>query len=280
MKLLTVGQMAKLNHVSDQTLRLYDRIGLLFPNIRGDNGYRYYEIRQSAMLDLIQYMKSLGIPLREIKLQLERRDLDWIEAVLREKQHQTQQEIERLKCQYTALERTVEGIARYRTAPPDGTLQMEYIRARQMYLVDTGVNVYEHDAETYEGMLRSLQDQLVQDKLPQIYFCNPGTVLRKEDLLAKRFYSTEVFVFVDAEFVPKVLTQSIPAGNYACMYCDDFYKEKGYITQLLDFVQQSGCEVCGDYLCESISEIPVAEQSCRRMFLRLQVPIKYGQKTG
>ncbi len=275
MRFLTVGQMAKLNHISDQTLRLYDRMGLLSPSVRGENGYRYYELRQSAVLDIIQYMKSLGISLQEIKVQLERHDLDWIESVLREKQRQTQAEIQQLKCQRSALERTIESVARYRTAPPDGTLQMEYIGARQMYVVDTGVNVYDHDAETYEEMLRDLQDCLMRDKLPQIYFCNAGTILRKENFIAGRFYATEVFVFVDREFVPETLTCSIPAGNYACIYCNDFYKEKEYMNRMLAFIHENGCEVCGDYLCESIADVLVAEREERKLFLRLQVPVKY-----
>ena len=88
MRHLTVGEMAKLNHISEQTLRLYDKRGLLSPSFRGQNGYRYYDIKQSAVLDIIQYMKSLGISLKEIKHQLENRDLGRIEAALREKQRQ------------------------------------------------------------------------------------------------------------------------------------------------------------------------------------------------
>lgn len=275
MRLLTVGQMAGLNHVSEQTLRLYDRLGLLSPNKRGDNGYRYYDIKQSAELDIIQYMKSLGISLKEIKRQLEEKDLGRIEAALREKQRQTEEEIRQLKCQRRALERTVESFARYRAAPPDGTLQMEYIGPRQMYVKDTGINVYDHDVETYESMLRDLQDSLVKNKLPQIYFCNAGTILRREDFINARFSATEVFVFVDREFVPETLITTIPAGNYACMYCSDFYREKEYIARLRDYIRQNECEVCGDYLCESIADIPVSEPDARGLFLRLQIPVKF-----
>ena len=112
MKHLTVGEMARLNHISEQTLRLYDKRGLLSPSFRGENGYRYYDIKQSAVLDIIQYMKSLGISLKEIGRQLENRDLGRIEAALREKQRQTEEEIRLLKCQRRALERTVESFAR------------------------------------------------------------------------------------------------------------------------------------------------------------------------
>ena len=98
MQLLTIGQMARLNHVSEQTLRLYDNIGLFSPSHRGENGYRYYDIKQSAVLDIIQYMKSLGMSLKEIQLQLEKKDLTLIESVLREKQRQTEEEIRALNA--------------------------------------------------------------------------------------------------------------------------------------------------------------------------------------
>ena len=62
MKELSIGQMARLNGLSEQTLRLYDKAGLFSPMYRdAENGYRYYDIRQSAQLDMIQHMKALVI---------------------------------------------------------------------------------------------------------------------------------------------------------------------------------------------------------------------------
>lgn len=56
---LTIGQMAELNHVSEQTLRLYDREGLMKPRYTDlATGYRYYHITQSARLDMIQPMNE------------------------------------------------------------------------------------------------------------------------------------------------------------------------------------------------------------------------------
>ena len=75
-------------------------------------------------------------------------------------------------------------------------------------------------------------------------------------------------MFVDREFVPEQLTATVPAGNYACIYCDDFYKEQEYIARLREYIRQSGCRVCGDYLCESIADIPVAEPDARGLYLR------------
>ena len=278
MRRLTIGQMTKLNHISEQVLRRYDRIGLFSPSIRGENGYRYYDIQQSAQLDIIQYLKSLGIPLKEIKRQLSEEDLSTIEAALQEKQRQTEGEIRRLKCQYRALERTLESFARYRAAPPDGTFRLEYIGPRLMYALDTGENFYAHGPAIslfYENSLRVLQDSLLKDGLPLSYFCNAGTLLGQEDFLQGRLYSTVVFVFVDEEFVPNTLTAPVPAGNYLCLYCDDSRREAEYILRLRDYAKSAGYEVCGDFLCESIADIPVRRAGSRGLYLRLQVPVRF-----
>ena len=76
---LTIGQMAQLNHISEQTLRLYDREGLLkAQEVDPESGYRYYHILQSARIDLIQNMKRYGLTLKQIKDMLENDDADVI----------------------------------------------------------------------------------------------------------------------------------------------------------------------------------------------------------
>ncbi len=278
MHLLTVGEMARLNHVSEQTLRLYDREGLLCPCVRKENGYRYYDIKQSVELDVIQYMKSLGISLKEIRQQLKTRDIEGVERALRDRDRQLMEEMRALQCRRSAVRRTLESLAFYRSAPPDGVLQLEYMPARQAYVLDTGVNFYEHDLDTYESLLRQLKKGLLEDDLPQIYFCNAGTVLRRTYLDKRLFYSTEVFVFVNPEFVSSELITIFPAASYACIYCDDFYKEKDYAHRLLEYIEAQHYIISGDYLCEVITDMHISLPDERKMFLRLQVPIEFCTK--
>ena len=60
--LVSIGKMAEMNRVTVATLRLYDQLGLLTPRYTDpDTGYRYYDIAQNARLDMIAYMKELGM---------------------------------------------------------------------------------------------------------------------------------------------------------------------------------------------------------------------------
>ena len=59
---LSIGEMARMNGTTVPTLRLYDRLGLLKPrHVDEESGYRYYDIKQNARFDMIQYMKELGM---------------------------------------------------------------------------------------------------------------------------------------------------------------------------------------------------------------------------
>lgn len=276
MEKLTIGQMAKLNHISEQTLRFYDKIKLLIPDtVDEETGYRFYSIKQSAYLDMIQYMKSLGMKLTDIKKQLEYKDPSLIKSILYQKSLQIDEEVKKLRYQKKAIERTLQSYQRYETSPPDGAIVLEYIQERWIYCIDAGMNFYDYGIEVYEEMLRKLKESLISDNLPQIYFCNAGTILRQKKLEQHNFYSSEIFVLVDREFVSDKLTVSIPSNTYLCIYCNKFEKEKEYIDRLLKVIKEKGYVIIGDYICEVIAEFPLLERKERGMFLRLQIPIKF-----
>jgi len=67
-KYFTTGEFAKLCNVKKQTLFHYDEIGLLSPEITNDKGYRYYSYHQFDVFSVIQLLKEVDMPLKEIKL--------------------------------------------------------------------------------------------------------------------------------------------------------------------------------------------------------------------
>ncbi|MGI5998818.1 MAG: MerR family transcriptional regulator [Lutispora sp.] len=275
MNKLTIGQMAQLNHVSEQTLRYYDKLGLLKPNeVDKETGYRYYSIKQSARLDMIQYMKSLGMSLKDIKEQLNNCDIGLIKSILEQKSKQIDEQIEALKFQKRAVERAIISYERYETSPPDGTIVLEFIGKRKVYSYETEINFYEYGLEAYEEILRNLKQDLKNKGLPQIYFCNAGNIVSQENIMERKFISSEIFVFVDREYVPAQLIKTIPANIYLCIYCNKFDKEISYAYRLLDEIEKCNYTIAGDYICEVIADLPDYDDNERGMFFRLQVPVK------
>lgn len=63
-----IGETASLMGITTQTLRFYDKIGLVKPiKINPRTGYRYYAYEQFHFIDRIKYLQSLGMPLDDIK---------------------------------------------------------------------------------------------------------------------------------------------------------------------------------------------------------------------
>ena len=67
MKTYTIRQAAEHIGVSVDTLRFYDKQGLLPFVGRGDNGYRVFTEDDFAWLDLIACLKAAGMEIREIR---------------------------------------------------------------------------------------------------------------------------------------------------------------------------------------------------------------------
>ena len=72
----TVGEMARLTHVSVRTLHHYDQIGLLVPTERSDAGYRLYGATDLERLHQILVYRELGFALDAIGRVLDTPALD------------------------------------------------------------------------------------------------------------------------------------------------------------------------------------------------------------
>lgn len=181
MNKLSIGKMAKFNNVTVETLRHYDKIGLLKPNcIDKTTGYRYYSIKQSAVLDMIIYMKALGMPLETIKEQFDKEDVEVIKKLLHEQNRNINEKIAELSRMKNAIEVCIENYNRYSRIHQIGKVKLQRIKNRKLFCYDGGKNIYEHTLEGYEFILRELKNQVVIRYLPMVYFCNVGTILRKK----------------------------------------------------------------------------------------------------
>jgi DNA-binding transcriptional MerR regulator len=66
-KPMTIGQVAKLSGVGVETIRFYEREGLLNKPKRKESGYRLFEAEVVSRIKFIKRAKQLGFSLREIR---------------------------------------------------------------------------------------------------------------------------------------------------------------------------------------------------------------------
>lgn len=76
-ELYTIGEVSKLIGISSQTLRYYDKIGVVKPAFVNEaTGYRRYTYDQINYIDRIKYLQDFGLSLDEIRSSLESNSVD------------------------------------------------------------------------------------------------------------------------------------------------------------------------------------------------------------
>lgn len=92
----TTGEFAKLAGVKKQTLFHYDEIGIFKPEIKGENGYRYYSYTQLETFSVLTMFRDLKVPLKEIKSHMDHRSPEALIELLENKEAEIDQMMKRL----------------------------------------------------------------------------------------------------------------------------------------------------------------------------------------
>jgi DNA-binding transcriptional MerR regulator len=104
--MLKIGEFAWLSQVTVETLRHYDRLGLLKP-VRLDpfTGYRYYSLDQLPRLNRILALKDLGLSLEEVARMVDPQvKPDEIRSILKSQQAELEQEIQEAQRRLARVE--------------------------------------------------------------------------------------------------------------------------------------------------------------------------------
>lgn len=71
-----IGYVSRILNISKDTLRYYDKLGIVSPKKDASNSYRYYTLEDLLALSYVLIFKDLEIPLEEIKQLIQHNTLD------------------------------------------------------------------------------------------------------------------------------------------------------------------------------------------------------------
>ena len=93
-KYFSIGEAAKAAHTTAETLRHYDRIGLVKPSKKdGWTQYRYYTEQDIVRVNTVRALQLMDLPLQEIKKVLEYDDLEKIIAFFEQAEKRADEKI-------------------------------------------------------------------------------------------------------------------------------------------------------------------------------------------
>lgn len=271
--LLKIGEMAALNHVSTQTLRLYAKEKLLEPEyLDPETGYRYYTLEQCAKLDLIRALKSCRLSLQQIGEIFSLSSQELLLQALEEQTGVLSDEIYNLSVSRNNLSRVQKNLQILNTLPPFGQIFYEVVPERKIDVQRTDFDFFELGHEGYEKMLRHMQNYLHENQLPPSYFINVGTIMEKECFVRGTYSSNSAFIFVDDLYPDKDSVRILPQNTCMSIASDNIALESTYAKQLFEEMKRNGMTPCGDYLCEVLTQFPVHQ--AKQLIYKIQVPVQ------
>lgn len=99
-----IGELAEYFGISRDTLRHYDKLGILSPPQNNDNGYRIYSRADLLCMIYIKDLREAGVSLKDIAKLMKDGSVEKAEAIMQVRQAQIKKEIEDLEYKYCVIE--------------------------------------------------------------------------------------------------------------------------------------------------------------------------------
>lgn len=206
----TISEFAKLRNININSLRYYEKLGLLKPAVVDENnGYRYYSSEQVALLNKIILCIQLGIPLKEMVEFLDEDGNLQSQKLLEKGRIIAQQRIQEMQNNLDYIEYSLKNIEENKGFMKYTGVYERYFDERKIMITDYYTDIFDPKKMVSEvsKIYKYAQQKEMFPILPA------GQILRIEDGKMKYCFFLEVLnCGVKQE---KILT--IPAGNYSCL---------------------------------------------------------------
>lgn len=265
--LLSIGQMANLSNTTTQTLRHYDKIGLLEPNgINQKNGYRLYTLDQLHTMNIISFLKYTGMSLNEIKSFLHNQTSEEMIRILEEQSSQLREKIKILEKINTEINLKTHILKDYLASPDPYRIEIKDIEDRYFLKLEIENDKLGNSYMVYVNQL------LKEHNHQGVTFSDTGLIIPQKNIL-KKAYSSYKYLFISVPSSYPSATK-IPGSKYATIkHLGEYSKCHISLGKLMDFIEQNNYLVIGDAIEHSVIDFCLTQDK-DALVTELQIPIK------
>lgn len=267
--------MAKLRQITTETLRHYDRIGILKPVYLDPNTeYRYYSITQYEKLGTIRELKNLGMNLKEIKEYFDNRNIETSRELLAQQKERIDEQISRLINLRKEVNRKIDFLDTIRSTDLDDTIRLKQFEKRKYVAFNRPVTdeiELSYDSVRLEGLL-----QQSASELPIFATTRYGGIVSKEDIEQgiRPLSAKMVIEYNGEEGVTKEDLIELPPGEYLCMYyVGNFWNREESVDRILAHMRQNNMKLAGDVLQMQWVDFTIIDNTDEISY-EFQVPVK------
>ena len=248
---LTTGEFARLTGVTKHTLFHYDAIGLLCPEVKLDNGYRYYTFSQLDIFEIISSLKELNMPLQEIKAYVDGRTPESLLKLFERENLIIEERMQKLRQMQRWMKEKADCIQSGISAPP------EEIRVRheeKRYMVLSGIESSDEMGWSIE--IRNFLDYCEEHGIRSPY----GISFRQNlaDIMEGTYDSYRTLYQLLSAKPKKVAYEVRPEGDYVTAYHKGRWQDIGMAyRRLVQYAQDNRIELTEhfyeDYLLDGLT---------------------------
>ncbi|PRR89485.1 MerR family transcriptional regulator [Bacillus atrophaeus] len=267
-KYFTTGEFAKLCHVKKQTLFHYDEIGLLSPEIKKENGYRYYSYNQFELFQVIGLFKEVGVPLKRIKQLLKGKTPEDIVALLKEKSFEIENKIKKFKHLQTIIQTKVK-LTEQALETDFSSVSFQYLEEEKFMISRNTLNLPERKyIAAISELIRYVQLHELDEGYPV------GGIFAREQILKKDFYNYSHFYIKVQEGIEKINYHVRPKGMYAVGYQKGDEAEDAY-RRIIQFIEKNRMRM-GEYAYEEYMLDEVVVDGLENQITKILLQVKEG----
>ncbi|CAH2215378.1 MerR family transcriptional regulator [Tepidibacter aestuarii] len=270
--ILSIGEFAKSRNITTETLRHYDRIGLLKPvKVDTKTGYRYYSILQYEQLGTIKELRQLGMSIDEIKKYFDNRNLEQSVNILRDKHKELKNRIKELQQLEENIDEKIKHLEDISKISDLEDIVIKEIKEREIITFDKSIK---NEIDLSYACLE-LENSL-KEIAPIVASNRYGAIIKQKYIeLDKHIESVNMFLFIrDRENIDENHIKKIPKGTYVCMYYKgSIWDIEANLKKMIEYIQKEGYIVCGDVLQIVQIDISVTDKK-EEVLLEIQIPVK------
>lgn len=263
-----IGELAKLFNISTDTLRHYDKMGILKPEQDSSNKYRYYDISSMFKLSRILFLKNIDISLSEIEDYMSNKNADRLLNMLKKKSDDLDLRIQQLTNLKHKVNSKIELFENAKTKLDE--INIVTIEARQgIFLKTFGI---ENSYEVKETFKRN------EDYLKMSSWLVEGhvyTSLPKVDMENGIFNQFRYFIEIKLAYENiETKLELLPKCEYACLTVSGPYEELvNHYKKLVDWIEENEYKIAGDSIENNIVDNDYSD-SKDEFITEIQIPIK------
>ncbi|WZL72978.1 MerR family transcriptional regulator [Clostridiaceae bacterium 35-E11] len=262
----TIGEICKLYRIGQDSMRYYEKMGLITPKRRA-NGYRIYTIEEAWRLNIIKDLRKLNFSVKQIKAYLEDRSIQTTKELIAKEIDFIQEEIRLLVETEKNLKRRLDFLKSIEHMQTYEKLFIQRINDRKIIVIEEALS---KDGEI-DLALRKLQRQ-TNEKIFLFGNKNMGVSISAEGM-KKGIYNLYQNVFFLVDDTDKNYDTLLPGGDYLILsYKGAYSKSQRFIEKMLAYIKENGYQRIGNPI--EIYRIEIHQTAIEEEFItEIQIPI-------